>query len=89
MDDLVIITENENIIKGIERDLKNQFKMTDAGPLSYILGRNCIQTKDRLKINQSTTICLYSGKHATVSASTVPVEYVLLANATKEDIFLK
>ena len=50
VDDLIVITENTEVMKRIKQDLMKRFLMKDMGPLHHILGISCIQDTENNRV---------------------------------------
>ena len=56
VDDLIIITSNQNEMDEIKGHLSKAFKMKDVGSLYYCLGVNIEQTEDEIRLSQKQYI---------------------------------
>ena len=56
VDDLALMTENSSEMQQLKSDLIKEFKLSDMGPLHYILGVTIKQTEDEIHLNQEAYI---------------------------------
>ena len=73
VDDIILITENDDVMKKTKQDLMQRFQMKDMGPLYHVLGISCIQDVEngRLGLTQEINIEKLICKHGLADARSV------------------
>ena len=87
VDDLILFTEDTTTMQNLKNGLTNRFKMSDMGPLHYILGVSIIQdsTTGGLWLHQSTYIDQLLEKYRLVEAKPVSTPLDVNVKLVKED----
>ena len=89
VDDLIIITPNQNEMDEIKGHLSKAFKMKDMGSLHYCLGVNIEQTKDGLRLSQKQYIMKVIERYGLQDANPVSTPMDLNVKHVADDGYSK
>jgi len=85
VDDLVLITKDKKVLNELKQSLSSRFKMSDMGPLHYILGISVVQSPSNLWLSQSTYIEKMLEKFGLADAKPVSTPLDVNVTLVKDD----
>ena len=88
VDDIVLAGKGDQRIAEVKQALAHQFQVKDMGELHYFLGVKVVRDKDMFQLGE-TAISWRSKKQTCVALSTAEAEYMALASAAQEAMWLR
>ena len=89
VDDLIIITSNQNEVDEVKGHLSKAFKMKDMESLHYCLGVNIEQTEDEIRLSQKKYIMKMIERYGLQDANPISTLMDIKVQHVADDVYSK